>query len=283
MEEEEYTLIIHSIWDMVEQVIDVYQTLNTKFKIEPLCTYALCFVNNKPVCYCAFILLDTSNVLILDYYHVMDVQSMVWMLKQLIKQIREKFKGSNVFMEYYEKQVELITLLKSTYYSTPFGRNPLVSDDLYHISFQKNSGTKAFGFIENKPEIFPARIKCISSTINNDQIQDKAISSPHATSMMSDAKVSIRNRQISRKETANDNNSNSEISSPHATSIISDAKVSIRKRQTTRKETANDNNSNSDNDSKTKDVNLNDLLGSSRKRGRPPSKKYTEPKNRNLS
>ena len=132
----------------------------------------------------------------------------------MTKEIREKFKGPNIFIEYFEKYMGLMETLRSTYYSVPFGRNPFVNDELYSITFQKNSSTKAFGFAENEKEVRAVGI----SAVYEEEVQDvptneniaRASEIAEAEMNMSEPKYPTRKKTSARKSTQGDNNNHND-------------------------------------------------------------------------
>jgi hypothetical protein len=231
MFEEESSIRIDSGWDITNEKLEEYQSINRNFLVRKELYNVLYSINGQPVCISNFRFLDNRNLIIQDYSYG-ETNMIGPMLKEILMRTRKKFPDVNMYIvidesgngKPYEalRKDNIVSILKDTYYSVGFARNPLFSadepieifmDTRFHKlwPFDGNIKDTMESFIEvqrEKIEYEFARRHVVENTTQEEsplltpQLQPIQPSSLPEPSLVADEKESPRIKKKSRKEVA---------------------------------------------------------------------------------
>lgn len=252
MIEEVSSIRVDSTWDLTQDKIDEYKSINKDFVFKKEYYNVVYSINNHPVCICKFRFMDDSNIIIQDYENG-EILNIGPMIKKVLMQIKEKFPDVNIFIlalaDASEIARTILLLLKDMYYSIGFARNPLFISDLQIEFLMDGEIQLLWAFDGNEESAMNQFIKSQKERID-EEITKK---NQHLANNQEDRPQYLKQQTLKT--------SNSTYSSPDKM-VMSEPKVSTRKKLSARKSTPDDYKNNHN------DVSV----ISNKKRGRPSRK-----------
>lgn len=124
---------IHGGWDITDEKLQEYKSINRNFVVRQNFYNALYSINNKPVCISKFKFQDDENLIIQDFYG--EICNIGPMLKEIFMKTRQKFPHVNMYVVIDEngngkafealRKDKITSALKDMYYSVESGRESL--------------------------------------------------------------------------------------------------------------------------------------------------------------
>lgn len=230
MVEEVSSIQIDSGWDITNEKLEEYQSINRYFVVRKELYNVLYYINGHAICMSNFRFIDDRNLVIQDYTYG-EVNNIGPMLKEMLMKTRKRFPDVNMYIVIDEsgngkpnealRKDNIVSILKDTYYSVGFARNPLFSADApieifmdtrFHRlwPFDGNIKDTMESFIEVQREKVEYEFAKRNAIFENTEHQDSPFLTPPIQrmplpepSLTSDEKETPRIKKKSRKEVEN--------------------------------------------------------------------------------